>query len=459
MNFANLFCDCSISALYFCLTCHPAQYFCHEHKEAHSQKHSPALHEFYPIEADLLFKTIGLEQFKKRLNRVEDTKAVFESRLKEAKEARLTVERKFEEFETALIQRKIDVLTNFDRFLTEAGQQLAEFTAKMTEMRYNFDFIPKTEIEEIGIGKKPIERLLLQSISFEIDQNDAKRLIFHTKSVFNRSIFAISSSVPSIPVLLRSNIYKLSYTGDQPPAVLPITGLNSDFTQSQTCFTGNNERLFACGGVCDPKQAAFINVKTGSGEKLKDMSYKREKDCGLVFVDPFVYVFGGVFGRSTLKSSEKFDINQKKWSSLDSMHVERRGFTPVYYNAKIYLVGGYTTRVECYHINENRFEALECEVPGAGPSVSILIGDRMVIFSGKKLHQYRFGDRRSVELRDCDTATPTTCLPPVYSNDGCVYFVGIAEEREIAALWRYVGKGSAVEKVGEVDLEGRGRGR
>jgi RHS repeat-associated protein len=109
----------------------------------------------------------------------------------------------------------------------------------------------------------------------------------------------------------------------------------------------NNKNIYIIGGRDNFHALNAIEVfspSTGVITSLSDsaLSYIARSEACAVAVGDKIYLMGGATYLGDSKSMQVFDTTNNMWTDCPSLPSERRGSSAVYYNGKIYVLGGYT---------------------------------------------------------------------------------------------------------------------
>ncbi len=140
-----------------------------------------------------------------------------------------------------------------------------------------------------------------------------------------------------------------------------------------------------------------LNTSSNKWEKLDDISIARHA-LSACNSDTCIYLIGGwIAGTISSKNVELFDIEKNAWKQLESLIVPRRLHAVVYLanENKIFIFGGQTNLgviddVECYFINENKWEVKK-SLPMAGCTQAVVIsGIVYVLIMPKCIFKYDY---------------------------------------------------------------------
>lgn len=151
------------------------------------------------------------------------------------------------------------------------------------------------------------------------------------------------------------------------------------------CEIGAGSILY-CGGqkqsVCSA-ECFEIDIVDNSFKTLSSMKEARVFQA-IIRLKNFVYVFGGYQGKISLKSCEKFDIINNRWSDVGEMAYPRSGITTSIFDNKIFLAGD-NKNIECFDTVSEEFVLLGLKLPSFfNHSIAYVTEKRFLLFQKDK---------------------------------------------------------------------------
>ena len=114
------------------------------------------------------------------------------------------------------------------------------------------------------------------------------------------------------------------------------------------------------------------------------------RDAGIAKVNNRIYVFGGAdAAKHNLRSCEKIDLSEKRWTSIGSMTHCRGSFTPCHFRSLLYLVACWvSSSVETFNPKRDTFAVLSVSLPRqltfGGGSVSFVVDEELCVLTDEK---------------------------------------------------------------------------
>ena len=121
-------------------------------------------------------------------------------------------------------------------------------------------------------------------------------------------------------------------------------------------------------------------------------------------------MFGGTDGKVNLRSCEKMDLSDKRWTDIWSMTHARGSFTPCHFRSLLYLVscwreGGRSPPVETFNPVTEAFTVLPITLPPqltlSGRSVSFVANEELCVLTyEKQMARWKVDTEREFRLSD-----------------------------------------------------------
>lgn len=449
---SNVYCAiCSNPALFICICLRPLQGFCEADFPQHKAKFPQANH--YPIPVSHLsnIPTTSNQDFAA----FRDRQILIDQTLDRVRNSRTELHKKQTQTERVLqdLLLQLDIVREekmgeIDRQIGDIETKIMKFEQNSEQMRYNPDFAPQTQLEHFVLRQRPAEltsqRLDFLKVTYP-GLPDAKRAIDHLISIrANLQLF----DQPPMAVPLEIN---REMTGT---AIFPyVTSMNLILFQLPCCletskrpFERNNRPfldaysqivvlsngyIFCVGGK-DSNSAYTINPHNCQVQKDPNMSKKRG-NAGLIFLFPYIYVFGGMHDCEDLSHCERFNSENKVWVSMQtSMKEKRSRFCPCSDGNKVYLLGGGAELGEYYSIQHDSFYTLRFEMPSRGPTISFRANNGSIVcISGNDM--YIMVDSRLESLHKPCTFEPCSHIAPITIGEK-LYFTDATNGVKVIAV-------------------------
>jgi len=129
--------------------------------------------------------------------------------------------------------------------------------------------------------------------------------------------------------------------------------------------------------------------------------------AGVAKASDFVYTFGGWNDSGSMKSCEKYSLQERQWRPLRGMLEPRRCFTPCYFRALIYLPCPLdTSTIETFSPLTDTFAVLSVSLPSQmerWSSVAFVANEELFVLTvGKQLGRWRINSDREFRLTDTE---------------------------------------------------------
>ena len=232
-----------------------------------------------------------------------------------------------------------------------------------------------------------------------VDQNQALPSLFsyefHTISV--ESLIDIQVQLPEFDTAQRALYFPSVYYNS-------LTLYNTTTRQADKhtipinfCYGGsyilldNNTNLLCFGGKIASQVVYSLDIFSLKYTNLPNSIYGRFSP-GVTKTGKFVYIFGGQDELYRgLRSCEKWEVNDMKWTEIAQMAVSRACFTPCNFHSYIYLVATSTAEtrsIETFHPITEKFQIIPLTLPMSlrleCASVAFVVNEELCLITREK---------------------------------------------------------------------------
>ena len=184
--------------------------------------------------------------------------------------------------------------------------------------------------------------------------------------------------------------------------------LKSDRYAHQSTIIG--DKMYFIGGYNGRWLADTEIIPTNKKNKIQmpripTMHYKRSS-FGMCSFAGCIFVAGGYNNNDkTLDKCEVYSTESNKWIEVSSMNTKRRGFAFIYFQDKIWAVGGcngydYLDTIEIYNLAENQWKTFDTKLLSKRYGHSAVVYNKKFFVIGGR---YNKRDLSSVEVYSSET--------------------------------------------------------
>lgn len=446
---SNVYCrTCGQPASFLCICSAPLQGLCDTHFPSHCAKLPQANHYQVPVNqlSSIPTRQQDLTAFREKQILIDQTR-------ERMREARGKLQRKreemngiFEELFQHLNTVREEKMNEIDEHIGDIDVKISGFEQATDQIRYGGNFTPRSQLEYLLACENRSE---LARSSFDFlkvtypSLNEAKRAFDHLVQIsqnlrlFDQPPVLIPNTTGStgentlFPYVSSTHLTLFNLPRCDQPFRQKFEGRNRPIVDDCSQIVVLPDRAIFCVGGHNSNLAYTITTDYNV-IKEPSMSEKRER-AGLIFVSPYIYVFGGTHRSEDLQSCEKFNHARKLWVPMrTSMKEKRKSFSPCALGDTIYLFGGGGEYGEKYLISLDKCYEIRFDMPSRGPAITFKAQNGTIMcISGNEIH--RFVNNRLEPVQRGYNFQPNSHIAPITIGNK-LYFTDWSTDLDVIAV-------------------------